>query len=132
MKIFSYCSTAVLALSFLCSSLGCSNQHNSTAPVSNTSAFARTLERAKKDKRYMVMHSGVDFYAIREVEVEKSKQAFTVHLNLVDSIHKANINNPKQLGEKHLHVYMRDSTSYTLDEPHTIPLNKVARIEKVD
>ncbi len=132
MKIFSYWSTTVFAFIFLCSLPGCSNQYNSTAPITNTSAFARTLEQAKKDKRYIVMHSGVDFYSIRQVEVEKSKQNFTVHLNLVDSIHKANINNPKQLGEKHLHVYMKDSTSYTLDEPHTIPLNKVARIEKVD
>ncbi len=78
------------------------------------------------------MHSGVDTFVITSVLVERSKQQFTVHLNRLDSLHRVNINNSKSLAGKQIHVYMRDSTSYTLDEPHTIPLSRVARIELTD
>ena len=78
------------------------------------------------------MHSGTDTFAITSVLVERRKQHVTVHLNRLDSLHRVHINNPKALAEKQIHVYVRDSILYTLDEPHTIPFNKVARIELVD
>jgi hypothetical protein len=120
MKIFKCCCTTIFGFIFLCSLAGCFNSYN------------KALARAGKDKSYMIMHSGVDVYRITSVEVEKSKKQFTVQLNKVDSIHLANMNNPASSGEKLVHVYMKDSTSYTLDEPHTIPLSKVASIKKVD
>lgn len=132
MKTFSYCSIAFLTLIISFSIFSCSSQLDNTTPVANASAFSRMLNRAQKNKHYMIMHSGVDIYRIFQVEVEKSKQQFTVHLNFVDSIHKANLENPKALGERQTHVYMKDSASYTLDEPHTISFNKVDRIEVAD
>ena len=78
------------------------------------------------------MYSAMDTFVITSVLVERSKQQFTVHLNRLDSLHRVHMNNPKMLAEKHIHVYVRDSASYTLDEPHTIPLNKVVKIELAD
>jgi hypothetical protein len=120
----------LIAIAFTCSSclLSCVTHTYITRP----SAFAKAIETGKKDKSYLVMHSGVDIYKIKSVEVEKSKEQFTVLLDRVDSLHMANMNNPKSFPEKLVHIRMKDSTSYTLDEPHTIPLTKVARIEVGD
>ena len=132
MKIFSYWSTHVFALILSCYLPCCSIHHDNTKPITRTSAYPRVIERAKKDKRYFIMYSGLDTFVITSVLVEKSKQQFTVHLNRLDSLHRVHMNNPKSLAQKHIHVYVQDSASYTLDEPHTIPLNKVTRIELVD
>jgi hypothetical protein len=75
------------------------------------------------------MHSGVDTFAVTSLLVEKNKQDFTVHLNKLDSLRRSLLTNPGAVPQKLVHLYMTDSTSYTLDEPHTIPLKKVARIE---
>lgn len=132
MKILSYCSATIFAFIFMGSLTACFNGYDSTKPITESSSYRRVIERARKDKRYFIMHSGVDVYNIFSVEVERSRQQFTVQLHKVDSLHLANINTPKSLNEKFVHVFMRDSTSYTLDEPHTIPMNKVARIELAD
>lgn len=132
MKILSYWSTTIFALILSCCLPGCSVHYDNSKPVTRTSEYSRVIERARKEQRYFIMHSGVDTFAIISVLIEKSKQDFTVHLGKIDSLHRVNMNNPKLLAEKLIHLYMRDSASYTLDEPHTIPLNKVARIELVD
>ncbi|MDQ3844537.1 MAG: hypothetical protein M3342_11065 [Bacteroidota bacterium] len=132
MKAFSYWSTIIISCILTCCLTYCSVQHDNTKPFTRTAAFPRVIERAKKDKRYFIMHSGVDTFVITSVLVERSKQQFTVHLNRLDSLHRVNMNNSKSLAGKQIHVYMRDSTSYTLDEPHTIPLSRVARIELID
>ena len=131
MKIIRYSSIPIIVLIILCLP-GCLIQHDDTKPITRTSAYPRLIDRAKKDKRYIIMHSGIDTYAVASVVVEKSKKEFTVHLNKIDSFHRVNMNNPKLSGEKYAHMYMRDSTSYTLDEPHTLLLKKIARIELVD
>ena len=96
------------------------------------SGFPRMVERAKKDKQNLLLHSGLDTFLITSVVVEKSRQDFTVHLNKLDSINRAIIRNAETAKGKQLHIYMRDSTLYTLDEPHTIPFAKVARITSVN
>ena len=78
------------------------------------------------------MHSGIDTFTVTSVVVEKSKKEFTVHLNKLDSLRRVSMKNPKRSGEKYIRMYMHDSTSYTLDEPHTLPLKKIARIELID
>ena len=78
------------------------------------------------------MHSGVDTFAVTSLLVEKTKQQFTVHLDKLDSLHRLHFNNPKALGEKRIYLHMRDSASYTLDEPHTIPLARIEKIELAD
>jgi len=103
--------------------------HNSTEPITKTSVFPKTIERAKKDKRYFIMYSGTDTFTVTSIMIENAKKEFTVQLDRVDSLHKANLSNPKALPGKQIFLYMHDSTSYTLDEPHTIPLTKVARIQ---
>lgn len=106
----------------------CSN----TTSITKPSSFPRRIEAAKKNERYFVMHSGIDVYRVSSIIVEKSNQHFTVQLTKPDSLHLANLNNPSVLNEKLLHLFMKDSTSYTLDEPHTILLSRIARIELVE
>ena len=90
------------------------------------------VERAKREKQNLLLHSGLDTFLITSVVVEKSRQDFTVHLNKLDSINRAIIRNTETGIGKQLHIYMRDSTLYTLDEPHTIPFAKVSRIKSVN
>lgn len=138
MKKFRCCHITILAFIFSNTLSGCYTSN----PVTRSSAYSAAIERARKDKRHLIMHSGVDVYTITSVEVEKAKKQFTVQLNKVDSLHMINIKNRETLPNKankseqaalrEVHLYMRDSTSYTLDEPHTILLDKVARIERVN
>ena len=121
---------SVLAVLFISAVIGCSvTQGNNT---SNTSRFPRMMEQAKKDNRYLIMHSGMDSFAITSLLVEKGKKEFTFHLNKIDSMHRIMLNNTKLSKEKYMHIFMRDSSGYTLDEPHTIPIKNVLRIELVN
>ncbi len=99
--------------------------------ITKRSAFPKAVERAKKDKRYFIMHSGVDTFAVTSLRVENRRE-FTVHLDRMDSLRQRALNNPLALSDRQAHLFMRDSTSYTLDEPHTLPFNKIARIELED
>ncbi len=62
----------------------------------------------------------------------------TVQLDKVDSLHLVYVKNPETKPYKatpelsEMHLYMKDSISYTLDEPHDLPLDKVAKIEVIN
>jgi hypothetical protein len=137
MTIYKYFSSAICAFILAWVLSACSNSYQGKS-ITRSSAFARTIERAK-DNRYTIMHSGLEVYHITSVQMDRARQQMTVQLDKVDSLHLSNVktsesraNTPKTgaLGvTPEMHVYMKDSTSYTLDEPHTILLNKVARIE---
>ena len=107
-----------------------------SAPGNNAqtgvSAYPRMVERAKKGHHSLLMHSGIDTFLITSVVVEKSRQDFTVHLNRLDPANRVRLQDPANSRGKQLHIYMRDSTLYTLDEPHTIPFAKVSRMETVN
>jgi hypothetical protein len=128
MKIITASRLISFAFIFSCCLLSCLSGNN----ITRTVAFPRVIEKGKKDKNYFIMQSGVDVYRIKSIEVEKSKQQFTVLLDRVDSLHLAGKKKNKSLNEKLIELHMKDSTSYTLDEPHTIALNKVASIQVVD
>jgi hypothetical protein len=129
MKTSHYYTSFVLAFLFSSCLVGCSNNYSTGNTISQTSAYPKIIERANKDKRYFIMYSGIDTYRITSAQVERAKQQFTVHLAKVDSAHASRLRNPGTMTEKAAYMYMQDSTSYTLDEPHTIPINKIARIE---
>lgn len=83
----------------------------------------------------MILHSGINIYSMTSAEIDKTKQQLTVQLDKVDSLYlivNGRQHVPKKAEPHKMHMYMSDSTSYTLDEPHTIFLNKVARIELVE
>jgi hypothetical protein len=132
MRILSKGMLAYLAVALSCSLLGCAVQNNNSEPVTRAAAFPRIIERVNKNKNPFYMHSGVDTFVITSVLMERAKRQFTVHLDKMDSLHRTNFNNPNSLAKKPVHIYMRDSTSYTLDEPHTIPLSRVEKIERAD
>jgi hypothetical protein len=134
MKTFSYCIATIFC--FFALNLFCGCNHYSTAnPATDVSTYPKILERSKKDKRYFIMQSGVNLYTITSVDLDQAKKQITVTLDKVDSLRLVHFKNPaarqnQQNGLGHeTHVYMKDSTSYTLDEPHTIPTEKIARIE---
>lgn len=118
---------------------GCSAYSYKTKTVSPRSSYAATIERAKEDKRYLILYSGINIYSITSVDVDTSKQQFTVQLDKVDSLRLVHLHGagkrykPQNGGSpSELLVYMIDSTSYTLDEPHTLLMSKVAKIELVE
>lgn len=85
------------------------------------------------------MYSGINVYSVVSVQVDKLKEHMTVQLDKVDSARLtnnimadtvgSNSGKGKPLTNSTIHLYTKDSTSYTLDEPHTIALANVAKIE---
>ena len=132
---------AVVILAALFILPGCSGNYYKTTTLTRKAKYARAIEKAKEDKQYFILYSGINIYSVTSVDVDKPKQQFTVQLDKVDSMNMANLGDsgtkrprPKT-GEgsslSKILVYMSDSTSYTLDEPHTLPIDKVAKIELV-
>lgn len=140
MKTSGFCCAAFFAFIFSSALSGCSNSYSKARPVTPASDYPAAIETASKDHRYLIMQSGINLYTVTSVDLDKAKQEMMVTLNKVDS---SRLVNAKELGFKRyklqkgesrsqLHLYMTDSTSYTLDEPHTIPLTKVGRVELLD
>ena len=118
----------LIILVIACSLWGCLVQ-NTGEVITKPRAFPKIIERAKKDNRHFILYSGKDTFKVMSIVTENAKRDFTVQLDRVDSLYRANLNSSKPLAGKHIFLYMQDSISYTLDEPHTIPVNKVARIQ---
>jgi len=142
MKLFGQFAFACFIVVFSFTFLGCSRHQLQTTPVTSAASYPNVIEQAKKDQRYILLKSGINLYTVTSVDLDKAKQEMTVTLNEVDSSHLVSLKNfdaksykPKKGDSKPssaIHLYMNDSTSYTLDEPHTIPLAKVGRVELVD
>src|SRR3954464_11472955 len=117
----------------------CSSQNSSGKTVTAQSKFPRIIERAKKDQRYLIMQSGINVYNVTSVDLDKKKQEMTVTLDKVDSSRLANAKNVAENNSQsgkvidsassQLYLYMKDSTSYTYDEPHTIPIKNIDRVQ---
>lgn len=138
MKTFMYCSNVVFAFIFSCTLTGCVSHYANTGTITKKSSFPRVIERAKKDKWYFMLHSGINIYKINYIEVDKAKRQMTVQLDKVDSLHLFYVKNPETKPYKptpelsEIHLYMKDSTSYTLDEPQDLLLDNVAKIELIN
>jgi hypothetical protein len=134
MKTFRYCIAAIFSIIVLNAFWGCAHY---TAANSSTdaSSYPKILESAKKNKRYIIMQSGINIYTMTSIQLDQAKKQMTVTLDKVDSLRLANFKNPgmrqsqQNDSQREIHVLMKDSTSYTLDEPHTIPLERVAKVE---
>ena len=135
MKAFRHFITAILFIFVLTAFCACSHYTN---PAADAASYPRILERAKKNKRYFIMQSGINLYTVTSIDLDRAKKQMTVTLDKADSLRLVHFKNPssrqnQQQGQANeIHVYMKDSTSYTLDEPHTIPLTKVAKVETLD
>ena len=132
------CAAAFLVYLLLCVLPGCSNHKYAAGTITSSSQYPAIIGKAKRDKRYLVLHSGINVYSVTSAEMDKTKQQMTVQLDKVDSLYlvsNALLDVPAkrtQVIPAKLHLYMQDSTSYTLDEPHTIFLNKITRLELVN
>ena len=78
------------------------------------------------------MFSGVDTFSVTHLMIENARRDITVQLNRIDSFQRRSLVSDTSLQKKQMLLYMVDSISYTLDEPHTIPIKKIARIELKD
>lgn len=141
MKNFRFCCTAFFALILLYALSGCSNSYIKAKTVTPTSAYPAAIEQANRDNRSFILHSGINVYTITTYQLNKEKQKLDVQLNKLDSLHIVNVSDqesgrtrPEKGGSSlmnEIHIYTKDSISYTLDEPHTIPLENLARIDLV-
>ncbi len=142
MTISSLVRTVVCVFIVSLSLARCAQHNYSAKAVTPASKFPAAIERAQVAHRYFVLQSGINVYSVTSVEVDQAKQHMTVTLDKVDSIHLLQLRNSagsnyqtakaEQRVQPRIHVYLSDSTSYTFDEPHTIPLNKVSRVELID
>lgn len=133
--------TAFFAFIFLCAVSGCFNSYIKAKTVTPASAYPAAIEQANQDNRIFILHSGINVYTITSYQLDKERQKMEVQLNKVDSLQVIHVPNekskkyPSKKGESaainEIHVYTKDSVSYTLDEPHTIPMDNVARIDLV-
>ncbi|MCW3081757.1 hypothetical protein [Segetibacter sp.] len=133
---------AIFGLIVLSIFWGCTSQSYNSKPGTDASSYPRIIERAQKNKRYFIMQSGINIYHVNSVDLDKAKKQLTVTLDKVDSLRLVYFKNPalRTSGQStanaatnhEIHMYMKDSTSYTLDEPHTLPVNNVARVELVN
>lgn len=138
MITYRICCSIFFAFIFSCTLLGCSTYYTSAYEVTPTSAYPSAIVRAKKHKKAMILHSGINVYSITSVQLDKKKQNLTVQLNKANSSDlggKVAANgtnrtkNSKTAKVSEIHLFTSDSTSYTLDEPHTIAMEKLARVE---
>ncbi len=138
MKTSRFCRTFFFALISLCALSGCSNSYIKAKTVTPASDYPAAIEQANRDNRSFILHSGINVYTITSYQLNKEKQKMDVQLNKLDSIHIVNVSDAKsgrsrpkkeESSVNEIHIYTKDSISYTLDEPHTIPLDKVDRID---
>jgi hypothetical protein len=142
MNIFKLFSTATLVGIALFFIPGCSNEYYTAKTITNSSGYSAVITKAQKKHRYIMMQSGVNLYSVTLADVHKSRQEMTVTLDKVDSTRLTTFNSAVSsntklkkaglVGEAMVRLYMTDSTSYTYDEPHTVPMNKISRVEVVD
>jgi hypothetical protein len=109
-------------------------------PCPDASDYPAVIARAKKDNRLIILHSGINVYTVTALQLDRAKKNVEVQLNKLDSLHIVKIANPNSNQEvsdksgtspREVHLYMKDSISYLLEEPYTIPLEKVARVDVV-
>ncbi|WP_018616561.1 hypothetical protein [Segetibacter koreensis] len=142
MKTSPFYSIAIFAFIFSFAFSSCSNGYLNAKTVTSQSKYPGVIERAKKDQRYFILQSGINVYNITSVDLDKAKKEMTVTLDKVDSSRLVNVKNVETNGYQlkkgedsvlsKIYLYMKDSTSYTFDEPHTIPLDKVSRVELLE
>src|SRR3954469_1012406 len=73
----------------------CSNNSYQANSITTASKFPDVIEKANKDKRYFIMRSGLNIYAITSVDLDRAKQLMTVTLDKVDSSHLVYLKNPE-------------------------------------
>lgn len=139
MKTFRFCRTAFVALISLWALSGCSNSYIKAKTVTPASDYPAAIEQANRDNRSFILHSGINVYTITTYQLNKEKQKLEVQLNKLDSLQVVDVSGresgrsrrkkDKSSLMNEIHIYTKDSVSYTLDEPHTIPLENVARID---
>jgi hypothetical protein len=133
---------SIIFLAFIFFAVGACSTHTPEAKtITPESKYPSIIARSLTNKRSCILHSGINVYNVTSVQVDHGKQQMTVQLNKPDSsqlafykgVEAGNYHHQKGEAKQggQTHIFMADSTSYTLDEPHTLPLNKVAKVEVV-
>lgn len=118
----------------------CSTQHYiDKANGGSTGARAAAIKKAGKNHDYVTLQSGLSYYHVTFAEIDKSKKNVTVTLDRIDSSYynqlrtkttQKDLRSSKVLSP-HMHVILVDTSNYTYDEPHTIPLINIRSLQKL-
>lgn len=127
-------SLALILFGFIAS---CMKHYYNPTPVQR-SDYAKQMEKAIKKHHFIYLKSGINLYQVMSLDTDRAKDDVTVTLHQVDSTHQYYFKNPYDRrtrskesnwpNKPELKIYLQDSSSYTLDEPHTIP---IARIDSI-
>lgn len=117
----------------------CSGNRLPTGSFSGLAAYPGIIEKGRQQKKDFILSSGVNVYSVLSVQLDKNKRDMTLQLSKVDTMQlssnlpadTAAMTSGKRTKKKPSIVLlqMKDSASYTLDEPHTIPLANILKIE---
>lgn len=139
MKIYKLCSTILFAFIFSCALSGCFQYYFKAKPVIPTSAYPAAVEQAKQNNRFFILHSGTKAYTITSLQVDQAKQQMELQLDQIDSLHTLYVNKPQNRRYRpvkgqsrvltEIHLYLKDTGSYSLNESFTLPFAKVSKIE---
>lgn len=126
--------------SYACS--GCFQHYYKVVPVDAAARYPVAIERAKQEYRFFILHSGSKAYAISTIEVNRDKQQLELKLDNLESPHTVYTEGPQkrvyrpQKGESEvlteIHLYVRDTAAYTLNEPLILPIEKVNKLELLE
>lgn len=122
--------TIILSFSWLGIVLSACGSTNKT--VTDPSHFAKVIKKSNRKHHSLLMFSGVDSFVVTHIMLENRRRDMTVQLDRIDSAQKMALMNTGAAKAKQAVLYMRDSTSYLLKEPHTIAVSKIERIQVIE
>ncbi len=139
MKIYRFCCTILFAFIFSCALSGCFQYYFKAKPVIPVSAYPAAVEQAKQENRFFILHSGTKAYNITSLQVDQAKQQMELELGQIDSLHTLYVTKPQSRRYRavkgqsrvltEIHLYLKDTGSYSLNEPLTLPFARVSKIE---
>ncbi|MCW3115516.1 MAG: hypothetical protein JWR18_3912 [Segetibacter sp.] len=142
MRIFQSICQVLLAFIFSCACSGCFQHYFKVVPVKATAQYPVALERGKQEDRFFILHSGSKTYAISTIEVNREKQQLELKLDKLDTPHTVYTTRPRHRVYKskkgqspvltEIHLYLKDTPSYALNEPLILPIEKVNKLELLE
>jgi hypothetical protein len=121
---------------------GCFQNYFIKRTITPTDVYPTTIERAKQENRFFILHSGERAYAITSLQVDQPQKQLDVKLGLLERDHRLYVDNPENRryriskGEApvltEIHLYTKDTISFALNEAITIPVDRLTRIELLE
>ncbi len=121
---------------------GCFQNYFIKRTITPTDDYPSTIERAKQENRFFILHSGRRAYAMTSLQVDQPQKQLVVKLDSIKPPHTLYVNNPLnrvyriRKGESpvltEIHLYTKDTTSFALNDAITIPVDRLTRVELLE